>query len=499
MRRISGLIGLLVIMLVAIGPAEANICAFDNAPAATLLFPFVTVDYNDPVGGMSSQISITNTSWQTQVVHVTVWTDFGESILDFNIILTGYDVIRFDSGQLFQTGRLPITLWGSHQTNEGVQDRGPMSTANTLNQSPGLFLEPPEATSALGDRCDPANTAYPGLYTTPIPPAFLNLFQGWLQVSQIIPRYYSDDCTKPFENPYIASPPPWWQTRSNDTPTWFYVTADVVENCNKLFPTDPGYFTNEARYDNVLVGDITWRSTGWVAAAPAVHIEADYNLGEVATTNPVSGFPVSFYHRYAAITSGVSDFREPLPTAWSMRYQGIGTDFIGTSFLAWKGSTDYENLYDLEATGSSAIAPDELIATNCLAYTYYAWDEDENVVTVTTPAVEINQLPLATQQVDAEEFQLPGSEGWVFFVWPPSNWTSAAAGPPDIWQTWMGSMVDYPGQGRVFMPAHPIANYGCFSDQVSPFYGIDYDYVGPTGYHTSPGNKLRPTDDQRTR
>ncbi len=78
-----------------------------------------------------------------------------------------------------------------------------------------------------------------------------------------------------------------------------------------------------------------------------------------------------------------------------MRYQGIGTDFIGTSFLAWKGSTSYEKPYDLEATGASAVAPDELIATNCLAYTYYAWDEDENVVTVTTPAVEINQLPLA--------------------------------------------------------------------------------------------------------
>ncbi len=47
MRRISWLIGLFVIMLAAIGPADANICAFDNVPAATLLFPFVAIDYND--------------------------------------------------------------------------------------------------------------------------------------------------------------------------------------------------------------------------------------------------------------------------------------------------------------------------------------------------------------------------------------------------------------------------------------------------------------------
>lgn len=499
MRRISWLTGLLIVMLGAVGPADANICAFDNAPAATLLFPFAAIDYNDPVGGMSTEISITNTSWQAQIVRVTVWTDFGVSILNFNIILTGYDVIRFDSGQLFQTGQLPVTLWGPHQTNEGVQDRGPMSTANTLNQTPGLFLEPPDATMSLGDRCNPTNTSYPGLYTTPIPQAFLNLFRGYLQVSQTTPRYSSDDCTKPFANPYIADPPPWWQTRSDSTPTWFYLTADVVETCNRNFPNSFGYFTNEALYDNVLVGDITWRSAAWVAAAPAVHIEADYDLGAVATTHPGSGFPVSFYHRYAVLSDAVSDYREPLPTAWSMRYQGIGTDFIGTSFLAWKGSTNYSELYDLEITGSNVLAPDELIATNCLAYTYYAWDEDENVVTVTTPAVEVNQFLLATQQVDAEEFQLPGSDGWALFIWPPSNWTSVVAGPPDIWQTWMGSLVDYPGQGRVFMPANPIANYGCFSDQVSPFYGIDYDYVGPAGYHTSPGQSRRPPSDKSPR
>ncbi len=495
MRRFSGLFCPLVLILAAAGPAGANICASDNTPAATLLFPFVAIDYNDPVGGMSSLVSITNTSWQTQIVHVTVWTDYAEPIINFNIILTGYDVIRFDMGEILFNGQLPVTIWSPHQNDEGVQDRGPLSSANTLNQSPNLFLEPPEPTSALGARCDPTNNAYPGLYVTPIPQGFLDLFQTWLQVSQTIPRYYSDDCTRPYADPYTANPAPWFETRTDATPTWMYLTADVVDYCNKQFPGSPGYFVDHLRRDNILVGDITWKSAGGIAAAPAVHIEADGDLGAVATPHPSSGFPISFYHGFAVPVDGVSDYREPLPTAWSMRYEGIGTDFIGTSFLAWKGATSYTKPYDMEPQGGVPLTPDQLVATNCLAYTYYAWDEDENVVTVTTPAVELNLLPLATQQVDAEEFQLAGSDGWALFIWPPSNWTSVVAGPPDIWQTWMGTMVDYPGLGRTFMPANPAANYGCFSDQVSPIYGIDYDYVGPGGYRISPGATLTgPTD-----
>jgi hypothetical protein len=227
-----------------------------------------------------------------------------------------------------------------------------------------------------------------------------------------------------------------------------------------------------------------------VIGAPAVHIEADVNLDEVATIH-ATGFPVSFYHRYSVFNDAVSDHREPLPTAWSMRYEGIGTDFIDTSVMVWKGSTSYSFPYDLELVGSNLTSPDELVATNCLAYTYYAWDEDENVVTVTVPAVEINEFPLATQRMDAENLQLPGADGWMLFAWPPSNYTTGAVPPPDIWQTWMGSVVDYAGVGSIYRPAHPVANWGCFSDQVWPGYGVNYPYLDADGYRVSPGNRAR--------
>jgi hypothetical protein len=75
----------------------------------------------------------------------------------------------------------------------------------------------------------------------------------------------------------------------------------------------------------------------------------------------------------------------------------------------------------------------------------------------------------------------------LLFLWPPSNWTAVGVGAPDIWQTWMGSVIDLAGTGKAFLPAVPTANHGCFSDQVSPSFGIDYDYVDSNGYRTSPG------------
>ena len=66
-----------LLVLVVAAPALASICAFDAAPAATLLFPFVVFDYNNPLDGDTTLISITNMSPEAQIVHVTLWTDTG--------------------------------------------------------------------------------------------------------------------------------------------------------------------------------------------------------------------------------------------------------------------------------------------------------------------------------------------------------------------------------------------------------------------------------------
>jgi hypothetical protein len=484
----------------------ANVCAFDPVPAATILFPFVSFDYDAYQAGIQGQrtlFSITNVSAEAQIVHVTVWTDFSAAILDFNIILTGYDVISMDIANILGGGQLPVTLYEGHDDDEGVFANGPVSHANTLN---GAWLnqgmDDPQATDTLGTRCNTSNTSYPGLYDDPIDPSYLNLFQAYLQVSQMVPRLHSDDCA--FDDPYVLGPvAPFWAARDTTDPTWMYITADVVEECNKLFPDSATYYADAVgvggmiRYDNVLIGDMFWVNDAlrFSEAMRAPGLEASQNLAQVATTGP-AGAPVSFYHRYSILQQRGSDLREPLPTAWAFRYlSGAG---IGTDVRAWKGSSAASLTIDLDRVGVDQFSPDTLIATNCYAYTYYAWDEDENVTTVSTvpwsqptgAAVVPNLIPLETQEVPVTQFNLPGDFGWMLFVWPASNYPPAlgAPAPPDYFQTWMGVRYNAYGNWSAAMDGAVMANYNCFSDQVLPNLGVSYEYVGPTGYVISPGN-----------
>jgi hypothetical protein len=202
---------------------------------------------------------------------------------------------------------------------------------------------------------------------------------------------------------------------------------------------------------------------------------------------------VSFYHRYSAVQGESSDLREPLPTGWSFRYLGAGIPDLGTEIRVWKGSTSFADPIDLERVGELWYAPDEFVATNCQAYTYYAWDEDEMVVVVPSPPPQpqpvLNLLPLNTQQVPVDQFDTPGAYGWMLFVWPASNYDQNDLGvpsPPDYYQTWMGVKYDAYGAWSAARNAWVSANFNCFSDQILPDLGTDYDYVDPNGYVTSP-------------
>ena len=484
--------------------AYANICAFDAAPAATILFPFVTLDYNNPVSGLSTTFSITNVSSEAQVVHVTVWTDFTAAILDFNILLTGYDVISMNIRDILIDGQLPVTTWGPHAGNgaglyEGIAPNGPVSVDNQASGAtwinPGMAE--PEPTNALGDRCNSSNPSYPGNYTLKIDPSCLGLFQGYLQVSQTVDRLHSNDCFKDpnYDNAYVLSPEPYWVERDTTFPTNMYITADVVENCNKLFPDSPGYFVDEARVDNVLIGDVLWTSVedNLSEASNAVHIEASMYLDYVG--NIATDQAVSFYHRYS-FPDGAEDYREPLGTAWAFRYLGAGDPNVGTDIRVWKGSSLYDWTYDLERTGSVKVSPDSLVATNCDAYTYYAWDEEEMVTQVSTvpwsmpggESVIPNLLPLETQQISVDELDTPGAYGWMLFVWPASNYPAATATIPpyDAYQTWMGVRYNAYGNWSAAMDAAVMANWNCFADQELPNLGINYQYADMYGYVTSP-------------
>jgi hypothetical protein len=487
----------LAILVVALGwLCPINICAFDQAPAASLLFPFVQYDFNQPFGGYTTVIGITNLSPESQIVRLSFWTDFGVPILGFNVILSGYDVQTINVRDILNEGRLPVTLNEAHAGSEGSHDEGPVSGYG----GPGVTwteIPDPQASSSLGARCDSSNAAYPGLYSVGIPQAILELFQIWLQASQTVDRFYTDDCDQPFEAQYLPEPQgTWFENRTTSGPSWLYITVDVVHSCGKSFPSDPAYWTpaaqgGEARYDNVLMGEAFWISGGDSTAAPAVHLEADEDLASVVARD-IAGDPISFYSRYSSAAGATSDMREPLPTAWAFRYVGYLDDTFDTAVRMWKGSTRFESPIDMETTGTNPERPDMLTATTCLAYTYYGWDNEENVLSYSCPGGDcgpaFNLFPLATQEVSIDELFLPDSEGWVLFVWPSSNYPEGAGIPPtpDHYQTWMGASYHAWERHSDFLQAMPVANANCFSDQRLPDLGIDYDYVDQNGYREGP-------------
>jgi hypothetical protein len=470
----------------------------------------VQYDYDNP--STNTLFAITNVSSEAQVVHVTLWTDYSVAILDFNILLTGYDVQTMTIRDILRDGALPVTYHTMNNGGPTPNDDGPVSGTNILNGDwvDGI-LDAPEPTGVLD--CVDGN---PEDYEGGIPQVFLDLFQGWLQKSQTVDRYYSDDCGPgdPFPGfPESVVLDEWWldDDFNANRPTWMYVTADVVTECNKLFPDNPAYF-DVLLNDNVLIGDLIYfdAANNFSEAINAVQVEADWDVDHVVTWRLVGDeyWPITFYSRYANSLDvprqlWQEDYREPLPTAWAFRYVNEPAAQAQTWIRAWKGSTNYRFIVDLLIDPASENVS-EMIASNCLAYTYYAWDEAEDVTTITDNpwsqpgggVVIPNLLPLETQEVNVNHFTLPDAFGWMLFVWPASNYDPQIPGSPmapDYYQTWMGTKIQAFGTYSAAKDGHVMANYNCFSDQVLPNLGIDYKYIDPNHYYNiSPMNMWMP-------
>ena len=489
------LVGAVVLGLSSV--VYANVCAFDAVPAATLLFPFVQYDYvNDGAGG-TTLFSITNVSSEAQVVHVTLWTDYSVAILDFNILLTGYDVQTLNIRDILQDGVLPVT--GGNDSNVGDEPNsdGPVSETNTLNGAwiDGLLADP-ESTAVL--TCDVGD---PQDYDDGIDAPILAFFEAWLMKSQAAGARDYSTCTADASS-IVGT---WWldDDFNANRMTWMYITADIVTECNLAFPNDltGQYFQYLMGNDNVLIGDVIYLDPvgGFSEAVNAVHLEADMDLASVASPlwdldNGVpSGYPISFYSRYAhgLVQPGSWDYREPLGTAWGFRYFTDADQSAYTYIRAWKGGSWYRNIVDLELDSYDQNVS-TFTAHNCLAYTYYAWDEEENVTSVTDNPWSFpgggnevpNLLPLETQEVNVDEFTLPDNFGWMLFVWPASNFDGipGADADPDFYQTWMGVKYQAFGQYSAAIDGALMANYNCFEGQVLPNLGIDYDYVDEFGF-----------------
>jgi hypothetical protein len=278
------LIRVLVALVLAFAASgvRADIGTIDNVPAATLLMPYFEVQPGNP-NGVTTVITLHNSSASAAVARVTLWTDLGLPTAAFNLYLTGFDSEIINLSRVFNR-LVPFTAdagddpGDTQNPNDGFSNKGPLSQDINF---PGIGNG---SASQLGDS---------------ISPSLLAAHTGGLS-----DEYFGGQCGARNLGDGIARG---------------YVTIDSMVTQTQDTHVDPGkvYFT-QIDTRNILVGDyvIVNQATREVSADIAVPIEA----------SPMSIGTRTFYGRFVADDG--SDRREPLPTAWAGRASAGRTDTI---------------------------------------------------------------------------------------------------------------------------------------------------------------------------
>ena len=310
-----------------------SIGTIEAVPAATLLLPYFEVDLGSS-NGVNTLFTVRNVSPNEVVAHVTAWTDLSVPTIDFDIHLAGYDSQVVDLRDAFVNGNLPET-------------------------GPGTF------------------TACAGVlpYTNPVIPA---TFRGHLQAWHTgQPSPVTGDCAG---------------DDHQDNVMRGYITVDVVNDCNLMFPNEAGYYSGIIGYDNVLWGEYTFidPANTTAFADTLVHIEAS----ERDPLTSVAG-NYTFYGRY--VNEDASDHREPLPLAWAVPFSN--TVYASTDLLVWRDSGGDQAAFSCGSTPS----PYPLNQNSSTAY-----DESGTGTTISD-----NQFGIETQRTAIDSLQIPPDIGWL--------------------------------------------------------------------------------------
>ncbi len=448
-----------VALLAVASGAGAITCTIDQRPAATLLIPYFQATYNADATALTTGataldtlVTIGNASSAPMIVHVTVWNDRSEVVLDFNLALTGFDIQSWSMGQILR-GFLPQTPVNSlhvPQTKDPVPDIVP-GTQVTINgnvcQSNPLSVVYPAGGGYL--RVKPTITASPVDLTQastvfpagPFPNAFLFEVLDSLDTTKD-----TRTCLGGVDNVIT-------------NPIHGYVTIDHANYCTLTNPDDPLYWTNDAAgFENNLWGDYIFTNGAGLGTMgfPAVTIEAtscaDFGgctaslvaPGSLADNTAAPSNPASttgpgkrtFYRRYVTTADavpcinampapqnawdcGFGDQREALGLKYAARW--FDATAVTSFFNVWRGSSGNEALFaaglnHLFRPLSSGVFQCTAVEPNV---TLAFYDEDENTVSTTCPVSpcppEISfNFPLETQRTSIKGFTHPAwPAGWV--------------------------------------------------------------------------------------
>jgi hypothetical protein len=352
MKKLSVFIALA--LLAVAGTGYAVTCAYDNVPGATLLVPYWRVSLNGatgapiPSGGIDTLVSMVNVSTPGLIAHVTVWNKYSRAVLDFNVPMTGKDVVSFSMRDIMN-GKLNVNYT---QVNNFLGSGTGDPCGVNLSVSPATYaplvgftakrfirFSHPEAGVTNSD----AYTSV-SVYATDAFAAFRNRVWDSLDESGDITSFTvpTGDNILDFDNPACGV-----GSSNGDgvfkTDLSGYLTIDVVNYCTNYFPENVVFYNEDAiatagwgptSSPNALIGDIFYIDTasqaGNISGDQAIAIEFDPMLTYAAASKTFFGKFVGYNNSCGAeLTVGCS---VPFPAPLAYRFPGDGREPLGDHY-----------------------------------------------------------------------------------------------------------------------------------------------------------------------
>jgi len=396
-------------------PATTNnddSCDIGTAPAATLLLPYFEVDTEADSGvGETTLFTITNTSNESAIAHVTLWTDYSFPVIDFNIYLTGYDVQSINLYDVIHRGQIaPTEGTGPLASNEGeLSVDGPYDY----------------------DACDNTPVQLGTQYITRMESAFID---------GVVPALGGTAGCNNVGNAHEHA--------------IGYATVDLATACTTTLPTEDDYAETTLAFDNWLIGDYQQINGGenFAQGNPMVHIRAIPEGG--GPTN----LPDTFYTRYNGTGD---DDRQPLPALFAARWISGGATGFETYYKIWReGVTGADPTSCAEWSDNGELAITEITR----------FDEEENPNTIApgevvsppiTPGVSVLPETSATNVDDDSIY--PTQDNGAVAGWMYLNLDNTSGDFPDASQNWVVVSMRAEGRYSVDFDAAWLGN-GCTAE-----------------------------------
>ena len=534
MKRLS-VFALLALLSVA-GTGFAYTCAYDNVPGASLLIPYFrvsgTVDASGLItgDGTDTKVAFVNVSWPGIIAHVTVWNKYSKAVLDFNVPMTGKDVVTFNMRDVLN-GNLNVNPLTQVKPTKDVC--GIDLATGTYNATPYVgwgqtnylrFPHPQSGSPAEVDwQVSISKYATPDAFA-----AFRAQVMTSLDESGDITSFQKSSGANILDTDNPACGVGSASLANIAGEFSGYITIDVVNYCTNFFPNQAEFYMNDAiatsgwelygYTPNVLIGDVFYvdptANSGNISGDQAIALEFDQNLNWISDNGYVY---TTFYSRLvastytdnceidagnsppcgaAAFSPGVpapfqfgGDGREPLGDHYGFRYLSDATNGLRTWILVWRG-----DVVNNEETGPTNDLCEWLGEGGPKGYGFYdsnhqiifqTWDNDEGNYSVPTTGnpsgyqpppppndyvfLEANRIGLYQNTQIIPGYTTAGAfnGGWIDFQLRNSTYL-----PPDSFhnQGWVG--VQHTGPGTLLNVGHGATmldnNWLCWFNFVIP-------------------------------